>query len=330
MVRGAWGKFDKSSGRVHCLGHIRGYADRWTPDAPDVVADRVRTIEADPPIVLDGDVLRIGHLDRLQHRQVGISMSPSRTPRRRVCSSGRSFGGAGARPSRIGGSTGGGGPVIGRDGIVAGGPAALPGQPWSGSGPGRAGAVPGHAGGGPSRRSPADLVRQHCERHGVRHLESPDGRPVAMSTCVLVGWLIYPRANDLGWTAGYSRPKRWRGDGGLDARSFRAPVHVLVEALRIVRAVRDSRRKPRGRGAECRGAAGAPAGGSRRRARDRRGPGRELDRLFVASGAPQGEDKQRAADQLRRAVALDRGGAPLRALASGSRGGDFDGRSPKW
>ena len=78
--------------------------------------------------------------------------------------------------------------------------------------------------------------------------------------------------------------------------------------------------------AECRG----EAGGSRRRGRDRRGPGRELDRLFVASGAPQGEDKQRAADQLRRAVALDRGGAPLRALASGSRGGDFDGRSPKW
>ena len=214
MVRGAWGKFDKSSGRAHRLGHIRGYADRWTPDASDVVADRVRTIEADPPIVLDGDVLRIGHLDRLQHRQVGISMSPSRTPRRLVCSSGRSFGAAGARPSRIGGSTGGGGPAIGRDGVVAGGPAALPGQPWSGSGPGRAGAAPGHAGGGPSRRSPADLVRQHCERHGVRHLESPDGRPVAMSTCVLVGWLIYPRANDLGRTAGYSRPKHWRGMAG--------------------------------------------------------------------------------------------------------------------
>ena len=164
-----------------------------------------------PPIVLDGDVLRIGHLDCLQHRQVGISMSPSRTPRRRVCSSGRSFGAAGARPSRIGGSTGGGGPAIGRDGVVAGGPAALPGQPWSGSGPGRAGAAPGHAGGGPSRRSPADLVRQHCERHGVRHLESPDGRPVAMSTGVLVGWLIYPRANDLGRTVGYSRPKRSAG-----------------------------------------------------------------------------------------------------------------------
>ena len=218
MVRGAWGKFDKSSGRVHRLGHIRGYADRWTPDAPDVVADRVRTIEADPPIVLDGDVLRIGHLDRLQHRQVGISMSPSRTPRRRVCSSGRSFGGAGARPSRIGGSTGGGGPAIGRDGVVAGGPAALPGQPWSGSGPGRAGAAPGHAGGGPSSRSPADLVRQHCERHGVRHLESPDGRPVAMSTGVLVGWLISSR----------ERP-------GLDGRIFSA--ETLARGWRARRSV---------------------------------------------------------------------------------------------
>ena len=45
-------------------------------------------------------------------------------------------------------------------------------------------------------------------------IESPDGRPVAMSTCVLVGWLIYPRANDLGRTDGYSRPKRWRGMAG--------------------------------------------------------------------------------------------------------------------
>ena len=61
------------AGVVRVVGHIRGYADRWTPDAPGVVADRVRTLEADPPIILDGDVLRVGHLDRMQHRQVGIS-----------------------------------------------------------------------------------------------------------------------------------------------------------------------------------------------------------------------------------------------------------------
>ena len=60
-------------GIARVVGHIRGYTDRWTPDAPDVVADRVRTIEADPPIVLDGDVLRVGHLDSLQHRHVAIS-----------------------------------------------------------------------------------------------------------------------------------------------------------------------------------------------------------------------------------------------------------------
>ncbi len=60
-------------GVARVVGRIRGYADRWTPDGPGVVAERVRTIEADPPIVLDGDVLRVGHLDRGQYRQVGIS-----------------------------------------------------------------------------------------------------------------------------------------------------------------------------------------------------------------------------------------------------------------
>ena len=78
--------------------------------------------------------------------------------------------------------------------------------------------APGHAGGGPSRRSPADLVRQHCERHGVRHLESPDGRPVAMSTCVLVGWLI-------------SSPER----PGLDGRIFSA--ETLARGWRARRSV---------------------------------------------------------------------------------------------
>ena len=60
-------------GVARVVGRIRGYADRWTPDRPGVVADRVRAIEANPPIVVDGDVLRVGHLDRTRHRQVGIS-----------------------------------------------------------------------------------------------------------------------------------------------------------------------------------------------------------------------------------------------------------------
>ena len=60
-------------GTVQVTGHIRGHANRWTPDGPGVVEERVRAIEADPPVVLDGDVLRVGHLDRSRRRQVGIS-----------------------------------------------------------------------------------------------------------------------------------------------------------------------------------------------------------------------------------------------------------------
>ena len=60
-------------GTVRVTGHIRGHANRWTPDGAQAVEDRVRAIEADPPVVLDGDVLRVGHLDRSRHRQVGIN-----------------------------------------------------------------------------------------------------------------------------------------------------------------------------------------------------------------------------------------------------------------
>lgn len=60
-------------GTVRVTGHIRGHANRWTPDGAQAVEDRVRAIEADPPVVLDGDVLRVGHLERSRHRQVGIS-----------------------------------------------------------------------------------------------------------------------------------------------------------------------------------------------------------------------------------------------------------------
>ena len=60
-------------GTVRVTGHIRGHSNRWTPDGPQVVEDRVRAIETDPPVVLDGDVLRVGHLDRSRRRQVGIN-----------------------------------------------------------------------------------------------------------------------------------------------------------------------------------------------------------------------------------------------------------------
>ena len=60
-------------GQARVTGRIRGYADRWTPDGAGVVEDRVRTIEADPPIVLADDVLRVGHLEPPLSRQVGMS-----------------------------------------------------------------------------------------------------------------------------------------------------------------------------------------------------------------------------------------------------------------
>ena len=60
-------------GRVRVSGRVRGYADRWTPDSARVVAERVRAIEADPPIELTGDVLRVGHLRSALRRQVGVS-----------------------------------------------------------------------------------------------------------------------------------------------------------------------------------------------------------------------------------------------------------------
>ena len=60
-------------GRVRVVGHIRGYADRRTPDGTAIVGERVRTIQADPPIELTGDVLRVGHLRSSLRRQVGVS-----------------------------------------------------------------------------------------------------------------------------------------------------------------------------------------------------------------------------------------------------------------
>ena len=71
-------------GRVRVTGRIRGYADRWTPDGADVVADRVRALEADPPIEQTGDVLRVGHVAPPLRRQVGISYELIVPPNTRV------------------------------------------------------------------------------------------------------------------------------------------------------------------------------------------------------------------------------------------------------
>ena len=71
-------------GRVQVTGRIRGYADRWTPDGPATVTERVRALEADPPIELTGDVLRVGHLRSSLRRQVGISYEIVVPPNTRV------------------------------------------------------------------------------------------------------------------------------------------------------------------------------------------------------------------------------------------------------
>jgi len=74
-VRTGSGRILVSAGKpgiVRVTGRVQGYADRWTPDPPGVVEDRVRTIESDPPIAVHGDVLRVGHLDESMRRQVGI------------------------------------------------------------------------------------------------------------------------------------------------------------------------------------------------------------------------------------------------------------------
>lgn len=71
-------------GRVRVIGRIRGYADRWTPDGAGVVADRVRALEATPPIAQTGDVLRVGHVASSLCRQVGISYELIVPPNTRV------------------------------------------------------------------------------------------------------------------------------------------------------------------------------------------------------------------------------------------------------
>lgn len=75
VVRTGSGRILVSAGEpgvVRVTGRVHGHANRWTPDPPAVVEERVRAIEADPPIAFRGDVLHVGHLDESMHRQVSI------------------------------------------------------------------------------------------------------------------------------------------------------------------------------------------------------------------------------------------------------------------
>ena len=60
-------------GTARVVGRIRGRAGGWSGGNPAEVEARVRAIEADPPVSLDGDDLRVGHLDRSLRRRISIS-----------------------------------------------------------------------------------------------------------------------------------------------------------------------------------------------------------------------------------------------------------------
>ena len=61
-------------GVARISGRIRGPAGGWwSGDSPATMENRVRAIEVDPPVVLDGEVLRVGHLPRAERRRVSIS-----------------------------------------------------------------------------------------------------------------------------------------------------------------------------------------------------------------------------------------------------------------
>jgi hypothetical protein len=75
-VRTGSGRIDVSAGEpgvARVIGRIRGRAGGWSGGSPADVEDRVRALEADPPVSLDGDVLRVGHLDRSRRRRISIS-----------------------------------------------------------------------------------------------------------------------------------------------------------------------------------------------------------------------------------------------------------------
>ena len=60
-------------GTARVIGRIRGRAGGWSGGNRAEVEERVRAIEADPPVALDGDDLRVGHLDRSRRRRISIS-----------------------------------------------------------------------------------------------------------------------------------------------------------------------------------------------------------------------------------------------------------------
>jgi hypothetical protein len=71
-------------GAARVRGRIRGRAGGWSGGSRSDVEDRVRAIEADPPVVLDGDTLRVGHLPRSQRRRISISYEVVVPPSTRV------------------------------------------------------------------------------------------------------------------------------------------------------------------------------------------------------------------------------------------------------
>lgn len=60
-------------GVARVTGRIRGRAGGWSGGNPAEVEARVRAIEADPPVELDGDRLLVGRLDRSLRRRISIS-----------------------------------------------------------------------------------------------------------------------------------------------------------------------------------------------------------------------------------------------------------------
>ena len=85
------GRIDVSAGEpgvARVVGRIRGRAGGWSGERHSDVEDRVRAIEADPPVALDGDTLRVGHLERALRRRISISyevvVPPNTTVRART------------------------------------------------------------------------------------------------------------------------------------------------------------------------------------------------------------------------------------------------------